>query len=233
MSYSFIKTGDNGASNTSTFSFAPTNTGDLLILLSSTSAGGGGPTMSLTDNLSSVWTNIRPTTNIGSLQFCTAWFLPNCPPGITSLIATYAGGNPGTIAMGVLEYNGIAASAPLNANSIITTQTPGSAGTDAIITPAISVTSNPGLMFGWVIDNNNNTSLVAGSGFVGRQSTAMHNNGWVVQDARALANGSTSTTATDATHGVTDQYIIFSAMFLEPSGGAPLVSSARRIYVMP
>ncbi len=54
MAFSFVKQGHASAGNVLTFS--PTNAGDLLILVSVTSAGGGTPTLtSVVDNNSVSW----------------------------------------------------------------------------------------------------------------------------------------------------------------------------------
>jgi hypothetical protein len=215
MAYAFVKVGTNSA-NSNVVTFSPTNAGDFLIVMSDTSAGAGNPTASITDNLSSSWQTARATTGFGAARYLTAFYLPNCPGGITSITLTYNGGTPGTVTIGVFEYSGVATTTPLIVASTFQSQATPGTGVDAIVSPTINVTTQPALLFGVLIDNNNHTSITVGTGFTRRDSgSTLLNQGWMPEDKRVTATGNTTATARDATNGGADTYLNITMAFAE------------------
>lgn len=228
MAYSYVKTGLNSG-NAATVTFSPTNVGDLLIVGSATSAGGGSPTASITDNLSDTWSTALAThVDSSTGQFISCFFLPNCPAGITTITLTFSGGTPGTTDIFCTEYSGIATTSPLNAGPGANYQTNPGTGANAVTSASITVSQQPALLFGCFYDSNFPT-MTAGTGFTRRQSSG--SNGWMTEDQRLTATGSYAATATDPA-GASAWTTSIALAFLEPSGGGggpqPLLMMNRR-----
>lgn len=214
MAYTYIKTGANAA-NGNTITFSPTSPGDFLLITSNTSAGGGNPTCTFTDNLSTVYSTAVATVNKGAFgDWVTIFYLPNCPSGITTLTATYNGGTPGTCILRVLEYSGIATSTPLIIAGVPAVQSSPGTATDAISTGNVNVSSQPALFFGWSLDSSQN-GFASGTGYNSRASTTFG----VWEDKRVTATGNNAATFTSVSHG-TDQFISTALAFAESGGSA-------------
>lgn len=234
MAYSFVKTGQNSL-NSNVISFTPTNPGDLLILFSRTSSGGGSPSItSVVDNNSVSWLSAIATNVYGSgpEPFFTIYYLPNCEAGITSATVTYNGGTPGGTDLLIAEYSGIATTTPLIATPVGQAQaTPGTT-TDAITSGSMSVASSvPAALIGIVL-NAGDSDTVAGTGFTAR---LLADNNWMLEDKRITTTGSYAATATAPTHGAGDSYITFVLAFSEPFVAPPVTTplGGQCIYVMP
>jgi hypothetical protein len=211
MAYAYVKDGAN-ASNGNTITFSPTNSGDLLVVCISTSAGGGSPTVTFTDNLSDTWSTAQATVNDGNGAYHSIFYLLNCPAGITTLTATFNGGTPGTCNMVVAEYSGLASYIGVATKN--TQASPGT-GTNAITSNNVNVSTQPALLLGYTYDINQNNVSAAGTSplaFTLRYG-ASQNTGQAFEDARVTATGNALANFTTI-HG-TDTFTTFAVAFAE------------------
>ena len=217
--YAYVKNGLNSA-NSATITFSPTNTGDLLVLWSRTSAGGGTPTItSVVDNNSVSWTIglASAAYGSGSANWVTMVYLPNCESGITSVTVTYNGGAPGALNLLIAEYSGIATTSPLIGVTSGNAQAAPGTTANAITSTGLSVASGVPAMIMGLVCVGGDGDTVAGTGYTGR---LLSNSTWLFEDLRATTTGTQTATATAATHGGTDSYITFTAAFKEAGGGS-------------
>lgn len=215
----------NNTANGATVTISPT-AANLLIIAIKTSAGGGTPTASLTDNLSDTYSTALATFS-GSSWNITFFYLKNIPSGITTLTATFAGGTPGNTDISVVEYSGLDTSAPFIGITADNIQVAPGATTDVITSATISLTNVPAMLIGFSIDNPNNGTPTAGTGFTGHGSGGTSAGAATWEDKRFTSNTTPAATFTSATHG-TDTFDTFALAFSEPSagGGAALASAA-------
>lgn len=250
MPYGFVKVGTNSA-NSNVLSFNPTNNNDFLLLMSQTSAGGGTPTASVADNLTSSYqTAVASTSFSGTSFWWTFFYLPISSTSITTITFTFNGGTPGTCIIAAFEYSGIATSSPfIAASSSISNVTGPGTGSNAIVGPATNVTAVPAMLFGVDYNNNNHTTQAAGTGFTRRDNgSVLLNANMLAEDSRITGVGNANPTWTDATNGGTDQYFAISMAFKEAvadtgiaptagsdnfTGNAPTVTPAQNTVIKP
>jgi hypothetical protein len=215
MAYAYVGSALN-SSNSNAVSYSPT-AGNLVVVFSETSAGGGTPTATITDNQSSPgWTTAIASVKASSspVEWLTAFYLPNCGSGITTITLTYNGGTPGTTNLLVVEYSGIATSSPLTGTAYQAQSAPGTT-TDAISSTAGAISKAPAAIVGCSFNIEEDTYFVAGTGFTGRNTASYI----VVEDQRQTSTGSYAATWTDSTKGGSDNYLTVMLAFAEPSGG--------------
>lgn len=106
----------------------------------------------------------------------------------------------------VAEYSGIALSGALITTGTAFQGSPSSfagTGTDAISSGPVTVSTGlPALILG-LLKGSQNGGFSAGTGYTGRVTS---NGDWLVEDQRATSSGTYTITATNATHGGTDDY---------------------------
>jgi hypothetical protein len=216
MAYAYVS-GASNVTNGNSVSYAPT-AGNLVVIYSSTSSGGGSPTFTTTDNLATSYTQALAAATFGSSGWYGARYLENVPAGITTFTNTYNGGTPGNCAIRVVEYSGIATSASLlGPPPTPLLQTTAGTGTDAVTSNLQNVTTVPALILGFTFDEQG-LSFSAGTGQTLRGGILSFSGGNLgVQDKRATVTGNQVITAT-TTHG-TDSFVSMMLTFLEPSGG--------------
>jgi len=209
---------------TASISYSPT-VGNMLIVFSATTAGGGSPLLSVTDNIGSKWLPALPTT-AADIWFAGAWYLPRCPAGITTITLSYNGGAPSTLRNCLVEYSGgPPPSIPLNTKPAAFTF---STAVDGIVAPSIYVTPPPAMVVAFCGDiSGTGTTAVAGTGYTSRFTTTQTQ----VEDARFSSAGVRTPTFTDTTTGATDSFVVMTLAFSEtpkynPSRGSTLPSIA-------
>ena len=227
----FVKCAEN-AGTTNSVSFTPTNTGDMLLAFSATSAGGGSPTATASDNLSDTWTSVQATVHSGAL-YMTEYVLPNNPAGITTVTFTYNGGTPGQADLAVCEVSGAATSSPVSAHIAQGQSDPGTA-TNAITS---GLTTASGYIFGMEVPGAPHSTLVSGTGYTQRfQGGTL---GTTAEDVTQATSASYAATFTDATNGATNSYSTFmtaisaASVTVTPhpvlSNGHPLISNGHPV----
>lgn len=218
MAYAFVAaTAPAGDSNVITI--PSTTAGNMLVLLSRTSAGGGAPDITgVVDNASSAGWAVAQARYVANSAHNAVWYCKNVNSGATSVTVTYSGGTPGTCKLAVLEYSGLDTTAPFIA-VIHAEQTDPGTGTDAVSSGNYNLTTVPALVMGYsvLLDNSSITST-AGTGFTERVGT---NEFWMVEDKRNTSTGNTAATATTATS--TFDFTTMLLAFAEP--GVPALSS--------
>lgn len=197
----FVKCAEN-AGTTNSVSFTPTNTGDLLLAFSATSAGAGSPTATASDNLSDTWSSVQATVQSGA-YYITEYVLPNNPSGITSVTFTYNGGTPGTTYLSVCEVSGAATSSPVSAHIAQGQANPGVTA-DAITSGA---TTASGYIFGMELPGAPHSTLVSGTGYT--QEFQGGSIGSTAEDVTKGSSGSYAATFTDTTNGGSNDYSTF------------------------
>lgn len=213
--YAFVNYAKN-ASNSNTITVSLT-TGNLGVLVSSTSSGAGTPTVTqVQDNTGANWTAAISTYQPAGYPggWFSVFYKENLPAGVTSVTVTYNGGTPGTCGLTVVQYSGIATSSSFISAASQGQVSPGT-GTDAISSGATTISAVPALVLG-IVQNAGNSDTVAGTGFTGRTAP---DNDWFVEDKRATSTGSQTATATAATHGGGDTYFTVVAGFKEAVAG--------------
>jgi hypothetical protein len=223
--YAFVSQAQN-ASNGNTVTVSPA-AGHFLIVVSQTSAGGGTPTASISDNLGDTWTVGKATSQDGTIanNFFSIFYLPVAPAGITTITLTYAGGTPGAANIAFVEYSGLSSTGFQGVSTFNQQQNPGTA-TNAITTNNINVATQPGALIGWFNDGAGSGGWTAGTSpltFTMRVNGSFN----MLEDARVTATGNALANAT-STHGTTQTYITYAIFIAEPSsgGGAALASAA-------
>lgn len=215
MAYAFVQAVKNSA-NSNVLSITPT-AGNLLLLLSRTSSGGGTPTVTgmVTNNSTALSSRIATFENLVG-RWCTIFELVNVPSGVTSVTVTYNGGTPGTTLLLGVEYSGLATTTPfIAANSGNYQAAPGTTA-NAITSGAVNVTSQPALVLGAVMTWSGNSDATAGTGYTNRFSA---DNDFLIMDKRITATGNNTVTATAASHGGTDAYETFLLAYAEAGAG--------------
>lgn len=233
MAYAYVGTANNNASGT-TVTYSPTN-GNMILLLSYTSAGGGSPTCSATTNTSTAFSNVVPTTAFGGDYVSLLYLVAGA--GVTSITASYVGGTPGTCKLWAIEYSGLSAT-PWTAGASVTNSqaTPG-VSADGVTSGSLAYSGGvPALVFGFH-GSNGIDNVSAGTGYTSRvintPSGAMGNG--LFQDKRITVTGSIASTCTVDNGGFPMNSIL--AVFTEAGGVSvaadPLQINAaiRRVFV--
>jgi hypothetical protein len=217
MAGAFVKRTNNSA-NGNTITFTPTNNGDWLVVDVYSSAGGGTPTASISDNNSSSWQTLLATNQFVSGQWKTVFYLENCSTAITLITLTFNGGTPGTCLLSVAEFSGLATSSSILAHTGFNSQvTPGTAN-DAITSGNLNFSSTPGLLIGGCLDYGGGNSMSSGTGFT--SDGTMGNSAGLWEHERLTSNNSAvAATFSSATHGAADSYVTWAVAVLEPTSG--------------
>jgi hypothetical protein len=229
MSYTY-RTSANNSANANTITISPT-AGDVVVLISMTSSGGGTPTMTVADGQSGVWTttSINGTAN-GAGYYASIAYCLNAPAGVTTLTATFNGGTPGNCDMAATSYGGLSSPSFVGINHNYQ-NSPGT-GTNAIVSAALNVGAIPALFIGIVTDGTGNGGTTAGTGFTRRVNNVTSLD-ITTEDPGAEVTGSQIATFTNTTHG-TDMFDTYAIAFVDypvntyglVSGGAVTANSA-------
>ena len=217
MPYAYVGSAAN-ASNGNTVTYSPT-AGNFLLIISSTSSGGGSPTFTVADNSGSTYTVDVAATADANNQWNGFAHCASVLSGVTTVTITYNGGTPGSAYIGVVEYSGISTSSPYQGISAINHQASPGTGANAVTSNAFSNTSQPAAIIGISIDIfGNGPAWTAGTGYTLR---AQLNSAIAVEDLRATSNASQTATFT-TTHGTTtfDTYVL---AFTEAASGGTLL----------
>ena len=231
MSYSYRNSWVVSGSNTLTV--APT-AGDLILIYTHTSVGGGSPTVTFSDNSSSTWvTTSVNASNVGtsggnyySFGYCLA-----ANSGVTTITATFNNGTPGTCFITAIAYSGMT-SPSYEGISAVNVQTNPGTGANAIVGGTNNVTAQPALVIG-LTDNDSgpNAGYTAGAGYTIRYTGATTGVG--IEDLEALSTGNQTATFTNASHG-TENFVTWTLAFAEggggPAGPAPLYYQRKVLY---
>lgn len=223
----FVQIARNTA-NTAYVNIVP-SAGNLLVLTSGTSAGGGSPTvtaiqaMSAAGGTGTVLASFTvpaglATTVSGSGNFwITGAYLANIPSGIASILLTINGGAPGQLDIQVSEYSGLATTSPLIVSARQYQAAPGTTA-NALSSGTASVSSIPAFLIGSAFDENGNAGdIAAGTNFTKRGTNTTS---WSSEDRRETgATGSYASTFTAPTNGGADKYDTTMLAFSEASAG--------------
>lgn len=202
--------------------------GNTLVIGVFTSAGGGSPTATISDNGSgSVYTTQLATTTFAS-QFVT-FFSGIAGSGVTTITLTFNGGAPGSIIAGVVEYSGLSATgwqAISTGNLQAVPGSPAGTGTNAVTSNSLTVSAQPAALIGWAWEFGNNGGGTAGTSPIAF-TRRLNVSGIMTEDARVTSTGTPVVTATNS-NGSTDTLLTFGIAISEgapPSAGpSPLAS---------
>jgi hypothetical protein len=225
MAGAFVKRVNN-VSNGNTITITPANSGNWLVVHSNTSSGGGNPTATISDNLSSPnWQTAISTVQVAIGFWTTCFYLENCGAGITTITITYSGGTPGTTNSSCAEFSGLATSGSLLAVTAPLNQIAPGGGNDAIFSNNLNFSTVPGLLIGVSYDSTSSNAITAGTGFTPDGTAGSTGALWEHQRL-IISNGAIPATFTSATHG-TDTFQSYALAVLEPSGNAYTVWGFR------
>jgi hypothetical protein len=210
MAYGFLQKVD-GNGTTAVVTITPT-AGSLLVLFSDTSAGGGNPTISVSDGVNT-WSIAHQMTSDGSNTHNSIAYAMNVAAGSTTITATYNGGLPsGTVVLTCLEYSGIAPSgALLNVTSVTSSAAPGNNNTFS--SANVNATLSPALIIGWCQNASGNGGIASVSPSTSRGSSFSGNSFY--EDQRVTTTGNVNATFVSATHGA-DTFLSYAIAFAEP-----------------
>lgn len=226
MSYAFDVAANN-VSNANTISIAPA-AGDVIVVFSETSSGGGSPTFTVADNVGGDSWVVPFSGQLQTTWYYSVAYLLNCPAGITTLTATFNGGTPGNTNMRAVAYSGVSGSY-IGITSANFQTAPGS-GANAITSNALNVTAQPSLLIGLCHDVAENGGFTAGSSPLAFTLRGTLLNGLAIEDTRVTATGNASATFTNS--HASDNMVSWALAFSEGSGGGggpqPLLMMNRR-----
>jgi hypothetical protein len=209
MAYAYVGAGQGNA--TVTYTVTP---GNLIVWMSRTSAGGGDPQVLTCETNTAVALSSAIATYVSSInEWYTFRYLANVGSGVTSVTATYNGGNPGTLNTVLLEFSGIATASAFITSVKQTQATPGIT-TDAITSGTTSVTVSGGALVMGVTFNQGGGDTVGGTGY----TTELDNDDLTVYHKRITTTASHAATATAGIRGLTDTYETVMLAFNEPGG---------------
>lgn len=187
--------------------------GNCIVWISRTSAGGGDPQVLTCETNTSVPLSSAVATYQNSInEWYTFRYLENVGSGVTSVTATYDGGNPGTLNTTLLEFSGLAAASAFITSIKATQATPGTSA-NAITSGATSITVGTAALVLGITFNQGGGDTVGGTGY----TTELDNDDITVYHKRITSTGSHAATATAATRGGTDTYETVLLAFAEPS----------------
>lgn len=187
--------------------------GNLAVWMSRTSSGGGDPQVLTCDTNTSVAFSGAIATYQNSIgEWYTFKYLENVGSGVTSVTATYNGGNPGTLNTALVEFSGIAAASAFITSVKQTQATPGITA-DAISSGATSVTVATAALVMGVTFNQGGGDTVGGTGY----TTELDNDDLTVYHKRITTTASHAATATAGIRGLLDSYETVMLAFNEPS----------------
>jgi hypothetical protein len=219
MAYAYVGSAQN-AGNAATITYSPTG-GNYLIVVSETSAGGGSgiPTVTgISDNGTggSGWTIEKATSQDGATN--NDWFTvavsPVASTGATTIALVFANGPPGTTNLAVIEFSGLSATGWQGISAFNEQVAPG-AGTNAIASNNVNVTTQPALLLGWMCDELGNGGWTAGTS-PNAFTRRVNGNYNMLEDFRITATGNALATATN-THGAADDFINYVMAISEPT----------------
>lgn len=233
MPYAYV---GQGHSSTNAVTYSPT-AGNLLVVFSATSIGGGNPTFTVSDGSSDTWASAVSAAQLsGTGLYLGIAYTLSVGSGVTTVTLTYNGGSPGQVDVWAIEYSGAGASF-FGVSAGNSQATPGT-GTNVLTSNALNVTSGvPALILGLIDDDTRAANtMAAGTGYTARGSPAGTSTSLLIEDLRATSTGNQTATGTDATHGGTDTYGSFVLAFAEPATGPVLQTPGtvpRLYFVMP
>jgi hypothetical protein len=214
MAYAYVQSWANSA-NGNTVTIAP-SAGSLLVFHVVTSTGGGSPTWTVDDNLTSGSYVAQFGANAvgGTTYFHGAGYKLNVSASATTLTFTFNGGTPGETNIEVFEYSGIATSGAYITGILNEQAAPGT-GTDALTTTAFNVASGvPALVLAMGCSRDTGVVPTTGTGWTSRYSTKLR-----LEDVRATSTG--NQTATFTVSDGAEDYSAIGMAFSEPAGGGP------------
>lgn len=210
MAYAFVIQNDafvSGSGTVQTISWAP-NAGDSGISISK-SAGTTG-TWTCSDATDGALTKIGAEQNASGIRGV-AFYKHVLSAGTRNLTSTRSAN--GTIRdVSYWRYTGLANSAPQTSIYRAQTQT---LGLDAMTTTNLTPTSQPAMLFGFIMDDTNGLAITAGTGFNDRGPLANHTGGTTSdsEDLRLTSTTPVSATWTTLSGASTD--FIFGVIFSE------------------
>jgi hypothetical protein len=217
MAYGYVGSASN-ALNVPTITYSPT-AGNYLVVVSETSTGAGNPVASIADNAGGTWTTRKATVNDGTLgNYFSVFTCSSAATGVVLITLTFAGGTPGNTNLSVIEYSGLSATGWQGISAFKEQVTPGAAA-NAITSNSLSVSAQPALLLGWVVEENANGGTTVGTSpiaFTGRITGGAVN---MLEDARVTSTGSVIATATSTGHGAADTFMSYVMAISEPASG--------------
>jgi hypothetical protein len=212
MSYTY-HTSANNTANANTITISPT-VGDVIVVISVTTSGGGTPTMTVADGHSGVWTTttVNGTLN-GAGYYTSIAYCLSAPAGVTTLTVTFNGGTPGNCDMAATCYSGLNAPSFIGIVADNYQNAPGT-GTNAIVSTSFNVGITPALFVGITTNGSGNGGATAGTGFTLRVNNAT-SLAISTEDVNAEVTGSQIATFTNTTHGGTDQFDTYAIAFAD------------------
>lgn len=208
MAYGYVGATTGNATVTRTIT-----AGNLAVWVSRTSSGGGDPQVLTCDTNTAVAFSSANATYQNSIgEWYTFKYLENVGSGVTSVTATYNGGNPGTINTALVEFSSIAAASAFITSVKQTQATPGIT-TDAITSGATSVTVGSAALVLGITFNQGGGDTVGGTGY----TTELDNDELTVYHKRITTTASHAATATAGIRGLLDSYETVMLAFNEPS----------------
>ena len=203
------------ALNVGTITVSPP-TGSLIIVSSATSAGGGTPTVTFSDNSTSTWVNASNNVVLSGIHYSVGYCLAALA-GVTTITATYNGGLPGTVELAAIIYTGMTSPSFVAISAPNVQVSPG-ATANAVTAAALACGAVNALLLGISIDvTASNSGLSAGTGFTSRYNNG-NNLNTAFEDPNAEVTGSQTATWTATTHG-TDTYGSIAIAFADNTGG--------------
>jgi hypothetical protein len=226
MAYAYV---GSTTSTTNTLTYSPT-AGNYLIVISATSAGGGTPTVTVTDNGSggSGYTN-RASGVAESGEYLSVVTCGSASTGATTITVAYNGGTPGSVFLAVVEYSGLS-STGFQALSTVAFQTTPGTGTNAVVSNAITATAEPAVLVGITFEYGGNGGVTAGTSPVAF-TRRVNNSVIMVEDARITSTGSFTATAT-ASHGASDNIASYVLAISEPAVASLAASPLAFAYTL-
>lgn len=197
-------------------------TGNLVCLTSTTSAGGGSPSITSVSFFSAInggGSNLGALTVPSSMATAndTSYWVTGAygkvPSGTASIGVAYNGGLPGEAHLEAVELSGADGTSPFIIGSMNQQLHPG-ATTDAI-TSGTGAVGSAAYLLGVCNNTNTDADTVAGTGFTIRGATT---GAFCVEDATKGSSGSYAATFTAPTHGSGDYYHTF--LFAIAAAGA-------------
>lgn len=212
-SFAFNVSGANAASgNTVTMSPA---TGSMVVAFSSTSGGGGTPTITCSDNSSSTWANASNNVVVSGLHYSVCYTL-SAAAGVTTITITYNGGTPGTVNIAAASYTGMGTPSFVAVAAPNVQVTPGNGNT--LQANAVACGSTNALLVGFTMVTNADHTPTVGPGFTQRYSNDPNLLGLLIEDPNAEVTGSQTATFS-TTNGTTDTFASLAIAFADHSAG--------------
>jgi hypothetical protein len=162
----------------------PSASGDLLVLSASLGTGSGNHITSVTDSAGNTWKLIGSSYQTGHNSEGELWYSAGAAP-VTSVTVTT---KTASVALEVQEFSGVAATAPLDPSSSVTSGTGTTAATGSIVPAA------PGeLAVGFVAGHGSSQAITATPGYTTAPQVASGNSATLVSGYQLLGAPATET----------------------------------------